>query len=116
MTWIKHVIVDILMVAVIALATLADVTAARWAVIIYTPLMLVLKVVALLGGSAIGQFKQSKDAPPPWFFHLVYIVSILLLALNTWWIMAAGWVAIWILSLLAEHRTEMSRRAKTRVR
>lgn len=116
MTWIKHVLVDILMVGVIALATLADVTAARWAVIIYTPLMLVLKVVALAGGGLLGQFRQTQHAPPDWFFHVIYGLSILLLLIGAWWIMAAGWAAIWILSVVADRRVAASRRGKARSR
>lgn len=113
--WIKHVVVDLLMVIVIALATLLDVTAARWAVIIYTPLMLVLKLIALLGGSVMGQFGSAREAPPPWIFHALYSLSIVLFVINAWWIMAAGWAAIWLLSVLTERRTEMSRRGRGRV-
>lgn len=116
MSWIKHVVVDLLMVVVIALAALLDITAARWAVIIYTPLMLVLKVVALLGGGLLGQLRQTKEAPPGWFFHAVYAVSIVLLLLGSWWIMAGAWAVIWVLSVLAERRAEVSRRGRAKAR
>ncbi len=113
--WVKNVVVDLLMVVLIALATLADVTAAYWVVIIYTPLMLVLKVVALLADSVTGQFGKPRETPPPWIFHLIYALSIALLAFDAKWILAAGWAAIWILSVITEKRSEMRRRGKMRV-
>ncbi|MFW5972773.1 MAG: hypothetical protein ACOCTG_02180 [Bacteroidota bacterium] len=113
MTWLKNVIVDLLVVIAIIGAVFFDFPAARWVVIVYTPLMLVLKAVAYFGGSLLGQFRQTGNAPPGWFFHTVYGLSVALLLVGQWWIMAAAWAAIWGLSVLTERRLSISRHRKT---
>lgn len=112
MSWIKHVIIDLLALVAIALATLADLEAARWVVIVYTPLMVVMKIIALAAGGLQIRSTRMKDAPPEWFFHAAYAVSILLLVIDRWWIMAAGWAVIWALSVAADRRAAARTRKK----
>lgn len=113
MNALRHVIIDLIVLAVIFLATVLDVTAAWWAVAVYTPLMLLLKILAYAGGVGAGAIRSAKEAPPDWLLHTIYGASVLLLLIDAWYWAAGAWVAIWVLSELAERRAQAARRSGT---
>lgn len=100
MDWIKTIIIDLIVTAVIIVAVTTDLAWARWAVVIYTPIMLILKIVALVGGSFTKQFKPRGPEAPAWVLHLLYAANVVALGLASWWITAAQWLAIWIISYI----------------
>ncbi len=105
MSWLKDVIVDILVTVSIALATLQDAVWAKWVVWIYTPFILFLKVVAFFGPSVVKKVGKAKqEGAPDWVFHLLYGANVILLAGAQWWLEAAGWAAIWLISYLASRK------------
>lgn len=103
MSWIKNVVVDLAVVLVLAVAVVLEVAWARWAILVYTPLMVVLKLMAVAGGATLGKLRK-EDAVPAGFYHLLYGASLALAVYGQWWIIAAGWAAIWLLSVVAELR------------
>lgn len=104
MSWLKNILVDLLVTAFIIVAVAGGWPWARWVVLGYTGLMLLLKVGALLGRGAVKQLKRTQAGAPTWVFHLLYLVDIVVLALGGWWIAAAGWLAIWLLSYIQQRR------------
>ena len=104
MDWIKHTLVDVAVTVLIVLAVTLDLEWARWGVLIYTPLMVILKIVALLGSQSLGQLKPKGDGVPVWFYHALYATNVLVAVVDGWWIVAGGWALIWILSITAEVR------------
>jgi hypothetical protein len=113
MAWIKNVLLDLLVLVVAFVGALFDLTWAWWVLAIYTPLMLVLKVLALAGGTVLAQVGAGVDQPPTIFFHIVYGLIVLLMLYATWWLLAAGWAAIWAVSVMAD-RKRLQPVAKTR--
>ena len=109
--WIKHVILELAVTLMIALATIPDLVWARWIVIIYTGLMLVLKIVALIGGRLLQSIRQPSTDVPAWFWHANYAANVLLLALDEWWYMVGAWVAIWIVSVAYDQQVGMKTRS-----
>lgn len=114
MGWLKHVIVDLVVTLAIIAAAVFDPVWLRWVVVVYTGLMLLLKGIAFLGsgGAAAGRL-QTPDVPG-WIFHLFYAINVLA-ALAAWrwqslpWILiAVGWLAIWVLSIVAERRARIA--------
>lgn len=104
MAWIKEVIIDVLVTLCIALATIQSVEWAKWVVWIYTPFILLLKVIAYFGPAVVKRAgRRGKQVAPDWIFHVLYAANVLLLAAFQWWIEGAGWAAIWLISYLA-HR------------
>ncbi len=99
MGWVRHVVIDIAAVAVIALATFGGHPWAKWVVWIYTPLMLLLKLAAMSADVAPKQ-----GDVPDWFYHVTYAVSVVILLYHFWYWEAAGWIAIWLLSVVAASR------------
>jgi hypothetical protein len=107
MTWLKNVVVDLAIMIVIVLATTGVIPWTQWVVFIYTPFMLALKALAFFGGGlkAVSKpQKQAAEAPPALFFHALYAVNVAVLALSGWWLTAAQWALIWVLSSLVAHR------------
>ncbi len=105
MKWIQGVLLDIAVTVCIAVATLQGAEWAKWVVWIYTPFMLVLKIAAYFGPSMVKKKRKDRpDEPPPWFHHLLYAINVLLLSVARWWLEAAGWLAIWIISYLTERK------------
>lgn len=102
---LKGAAVDILVTAFIILATVLNLAWGRWALLVYTALMLVLKIAALTsGGLRSLTTQQKRTAPPLWLYHVLYAISVVALGLAEWWYLFAGWGAIWILSILIERR------------
>ncbi|MEQ9105749.1 MAG: hypothetical protein RIE53_13750 [Rhodothermales bacterium] len=115
MSWLKHVIVDLAITAVIILYALQGPEWAWWILVIYTPLLIVLKLLAMSSGVAGAVKAKGGNEPPDWFFHVIYAVSVLLLLRADDYLLAAGWAVIWILSAvgLARSRPSKSRSTKS---
>jgi hypothetical protein len=102
--WLKDVILDLaIAVCVVALA-LFGAEWAYWVLVIYTPFMVLLKGVAAFAPTMARGKKKVADGPPAWFFHVLYGASVMLLGYSQQWWIAAGWLAIWLLSAVAERR------------
>lgn len=93
----KEVVVDLVATALIVVAVIWEPGWAMWIVYIYTPLLLVLKVFALLG-RGLSQLIPVEDDVPRWFYHLLYAVNTILLLVWGWWGVGLQWLAIWALS------------------
>lgn len=102
MTWIKNVLIDIAVTAVIAAHAFTDFTWTWWVIAIYTPLMVLLKFFALSG--AANAVQQKADGVPVWFYHVLYAANLILLLMAPFYEAAAGWAIIWVLSVVVESR------------
>ncbi|MEZ4698217.1 MAG: hypothetical protein R2832_17500 [Rhodothermales bacterium] len=103
MGWLKGVVLDVAIVAVIAIYATSGPSWAWWVIAIYTPFMLLLKLAAYANAGKIRPGKPSSKKPdeaPSWFFHLAYALSVALLAYSGWYLMAGAWLLIWVLSFL----------------
>ena len=96
MSWIKNAIVDIAITVLIAVMVFTDLNWVYWVLVIYTGFMVLIKVVGLIGPAM--KSKVTDETPPTWFYHLLYAVNVALLAWCQCWMLAAGWVVIWLLS------------------
>lgn len=113
MSWIRHAVVDLLVTILIVTATFGGQRWAAWAVWIYTPFMLLLRI------GAIGAKGPRRKSPvPEAFYHLLFALNVLVPALHAYrsgdmnWAWVAGaWVAIWALSAYgaARQRTAAGR-------
>jgi hypothetical protein len=104
MGWLKHVIIDLAVTVVIVIAAVTGAVWAQWVVWIYTPFMLLLKLVGVFGAGVTAQFKRAGAEVPTWFYHALYAVNVGVLLVYGWWLVGAGWGLIWILSVAAEMR------------
>ena len=103
MSWIKNALIDLAVTAVIAIFAFNGATWGWWVIAIYTPLMVLLKVFALSGAATAVQRKA--DDVPAWFYHVLYGANVILLFVAAFNYAAFGWIAIWLLSVVAESRS-----------
>jgi len=111
MAWIKHVILDLAILAVLALWALTGTEWMWWVIAIYTPILLVLKVAALSMGVSAAVKAKGGDQAPDWFFHVVYALSLVLMLVAGSMYFVAGWALIWILSAVGQARNRASTRS-----
>jgi len=102
MVWLKNAVIDLAITAVIAMLYFTGAQWAWWVVAIYTPLMVLLKLFALSGVAAAVQRKA--DDVPIWFYHVLFAANVILLLLTPFYYAVAGWIVIWVLSVVAESR------------
>lgn len=105
MSWLKEIIVDILVTFFIAVAFLLNDPWMWWVIAVYTALLLIAKGAALTSSGLLRQSRKSQQAPE-WILHVLYAVNVILLGLASWWFLMAGWVLIWLLSYLAQRKVQ----------
>ena len=103
MNWIKDSLVDIAVTIVMALAVFLDLEWARWAIMIYTPFMLAIRVYTYATRFSLTKVKATDVGVPPFVFHLLYGANVIISAFDfeRWWWITGSWVVIWILSALS---------------
>ena len=112
MKWLKQVILDLVITVLILVATILNPVWAMWIVVVYTPIMLLMKVFSVFGTGITAKIKQTDAAVPTWFWHSLYAVNTVALLFAGWWITGTQWALIWILSIVAEARTRARKKAK----
>lgn len=98
MKWIREVIVDILVTLIIGLAVFTHLHWLHAVIMIYTGVVLLLRILTLLNAGVIASGKLIRSSVPLWFYHLDYGINILIFVIGEWWITAAAWAVIWALS------------------
>lgn len=119
MTWLKSVIVDIIVSIVIIIAVLAKIEWLTIVVVAYTILMLVLKLLAVVSEQFMKSVKPGKSVQAPlWFTSSLYAFNVFILLGFAWYLTAAQWVLIWFFSWMAHKRSEKAdgRRQKAKVK
>lgn len=102
MGWLKNAVIDIAVTVLIVLVTVNVLPEwTDWIVFIYTPFILLLKATSFFGGIKVKP-PQGEEAPPVWFFHVLYAINVAALLYSQWWIMGGLWVLIWLFSFLLE--------------
>jgi hypothetical protein len=105
MRWLRLIVLDIVILVIIYLATIGEQQWARWFILFYTPLVVVMRILALR--SRLLQRKvEAGDEVPVWAYHLIYAASFSLCIWDQWWLVAVGWGAIWIMSSI--YQSQMS--------
>lgn len=95
MQWLRQIIVDLLAIVVIALAVFYDADILTYVVYIYTCLMVVARTFALFSENFRSITKKNVSEAPLWVYHVIYLLSVLILAIGQWYVTAAGWIYIW---------------------
>ncbi len=99
--WLKEALLDFAVTGVIVLAAIPALPWARWIVLVYTPLILLLKLGAWLAAPHLPRMRRSAPAA---LFHVLYGLNVLVLLVGRWWWMAIAWALIWGISVLVERR------------
>lgn len=99
MNWIKFTFLDIVVLILISTFVFTSKDVLEIIIWIYTGILLVSKILYFFVGYL--QKKAGNTEAPDWFYHLIYILSFVLLAYSQNYYLAASWAVIWILSTLS---------------
>ena len=112
MVWLKEVVFDVLVT--LALISIFLIDKVEWIVAfqIYTPILIFLKLLALMGSNVR---ERLTGTAPPSFFHTLYAMNVLVLLMNSWWALAVQWGIVWILSWIFQIKMQ-KQLARNRVR
>lgn len=108
MTWLKNIVIDLAVTLLVVVAVVTGAAWAEWIIVIYTPLMLIMKVVALVGGSLFSKLQTAPDEVPRWLYHVLYGVNTGLLLGYGWWWVGGQWGVIWLLSTMIDRQWHRS--------
>lgn len=104
MSWLKEVIVDVLVtVFIIVSIWLGDIWM-WWVLVAYTVLLLIAKTAVLMSDGFLSTRRQRSQQAPDWFLHLLYGINIILLGYIGWWYLLGGWALIWLFSFLSQRK------------
>ncbi len=119
MNLIKASFIDILMTLFIVAAVWSATVWMYWVIMVYSALILLLRLIDFSGEGFQGMLKQPRELPPDWPFHILYGLNILILLYAGWYILTAIWAGIWLFSWLKQRKTrarkaQMQAKAKER--
>lgn len=98
MKWIKDALLDVLIFGVIIAYLFTSNTTIEIVLWVYTSFLLVGKILYFF--IDFLQTKATKTNVPDWFYHCVYLLSIILLILSKNYYLTAAWFIIWGLSII----------------
>ncbi len=101
MKWLKKVILDIVITVIIISTLFIKTQFLKIFLFIYTPLMLIGRVLALTG---LNIQKRGGGKAPDWFLHILYFINVAALVANRWWALAVLWLMIWVLAFMYTKR------------
>jgi hypothetical protein len=105
MNWLKEVVVDVIITLVLICIFLFNRTEWVLAFQIYTPILLFLKLIAILGSSLGNRLHGNA---PPTFFHTLYAINVLVFLINGWWALCVQWMIVWFLSSIFNIKIQKS--------
>jgi len=82
-----------------------SITVLWWALAVYTALMLLLKAGALASARTLRQMNLEGGTVSSTVYRVLYAVNTIALFAGGFWLLAAGWAAIWGLSEAVRVRT-----------
>ncbi len=106
---LRHLVVDLLVLAFAVFAAWSDLAWARWVMGGYAAAMIALKIAALSSGI---RFARPDDAPPEWANHLLYGATLGVLAFGgrDWvWVIVA-WTILWGLMAYSARSVDRARK------
>jgi len=106
MSWLKDVIVDIVVTIVIVATIFTQHPILTWIIWGYTGLLLIAKLLVLLGGDTLNMTKKAKTEAPNWFSHLLYATNTGVLLYIQWWYLGGCWAVVWLLSYLTQRKID----------
>jgi len=112
MKLLKKIWIDLLITIIILLTFFIDTRFIKYFLYIYTPLILIGRIIALTG---LNIQKRNISRAPNWLFHLLYAVNVIVLAFNRWWVLCILWIIIWLLAFIYVARPKTPKKKLRRI-
>lgn len=114
MRWIKKTIIDIIISLLIVGMLIVDTPALNYFILIYTPVMLLLKILTYKHSIKPLIVRKKSITAPDWFYHLLYGINIFVLLICNWWITSIQWILIWGISWYTKRNNQLPSRTTCR--
>lgn len=98
-TWIKDALLDLIVLVVIAVYTYYQNSVLEIVIWVYTSLILISKILFFFVGFL--RTKANTTTVPDLFYHIVYAISVTLLAISDNYYLTGAWLMVWGLSFYA---------------
>lgn len=103
-TGIRGIIVDLIVTIMIIAAVVFNSQWLTYLVIGYTGLMLAVKILVIISEQLRAITKKNKSNAPDLIYHILYGINIAALTVFSWYLTAAAWTIIWILSIYSSRK------------
>jgi len=104
MKWLKLTVVDLAVTLLLLVAALQNLPALEIPLLLYTGLVLLLKIFAFSNTGVLQRINKASLRAPDWFYHLLYMVNSAASLVGRRWTLGALWLAIWLLSWLTARK------------
>ncbi len=99
MNWLKDAVLDIIIFGIIIAYTITSNNIIEIILWVYTGFLLIGKILYFFVDFL--KSKAVKTTVPNWFYHSIYLLTILLLLISGNYYLTASWFIVWILSIFA---------------
>lgn len=104
MGWVKGIIIDLVVAALVVIAAVAHQKWAWWIIAVYTPVMLALKLMVWASPGLANLTGTRNEQIPRIVLHLLFAVCFAFSIVGGWEWLAICWAAIWLLSATQDMR------------
>lgn len=108
MKWMKNNLLDLLLTVLILIAVAGNVDWLMVVIIVYSSLVLLLRVVVLFNADMMHMVYKRMPDMPSWPLHLLYAINVFILSAGQQFLIAGLWLLIWLLSWLGERKATSS--------
>ena len=106
MKWLKNILLDVLITLLILIAVVGDISWLLVIIIVYSALILLLRVAVLFNTDMMHTVYRRMYDTPSWPLHLLYAANVLILGIGGRLLVAGLWALIWLFSWLGERKSK----------
>lgn len=99
MNWLKDAVLDIIIFGIIVAYMITSNNVVEIILWVYTGFLLIGKILYFF--IDFLKSKAVKTNVPNWFYHSIYLLTILLLLISGNYYLTVSWFIVWILSIIA---------------
>jgi len=108
MKWLKNILLDLLITLLILIAVVGRVDWLLVIIIVYSALILLLRVVVLFNADMMHTVYKRMSDTPSWPLHLLYAINVFILSAGQRFRITVLWMLIWLFSWLGERKAKSS--------
>ena len=104
MSWLKHVIIDLLATLVILIVVFHETTLLEYVLYIYTGLMVLARSSSFFRIDMRAITKEKHNVAPLWIYHLLYFLNVSILLFGQFYITSLFWLFIWVAAAIVYYK------------
>ncbi|HKJ69868.1 MAG TPA: hypothetical protein VKA68_18065 [bacterium] len=106
MNWLKSILLDIVVTALILLGVIFQIYWLKVIILVYSALILVVRTAVLFNEDTLRSLFRRIRETPSWPLHILYGINVVVLLAGSWYTVSLLWILIWIFSALSERKAK----------